>query len=142
MSSVWRVHPRAVPGLCQGSITWRYACSSRFDPSTGLVGNSYAQFLPSDVGHIGHLLLKLLATLKLVTLDTNIGTKGEMRVSNLTIINFVLRFVGPTHERTLVIYMLTIQVGTAIFERAAISYPVSCLGSELLCGFHYSLLFS
>lgn len=82
----------------------------KFDPSTGLVGNSYAQFLPSDVGHVGHILLKLLAMLRLISLEMNVNTKGEMRVSNFTIINFVLRWIGPTHERNLVIYMLTIQV--------------------------------
>eukprot|EP00731_Ephydatia_muelleri_P009439 Em0005g25a len=82
----------------------------KFDPATGLVGNSYAEFLPSEVGPVGHILLKLLAMFGLVSLDTNVGTKGEMRVSNLTIINFVLRVIGPTHERTLVIYMLAIQL--------------------------------
>ena len=83
----------------------------RFDPSTGLVGNSFAQFLPSDVGPLGLLLLRLLAMFRLVTLDTNVTPKGEIRVTNFTIINFVLRIIGPVHERTLVIYMLTIQVG-------------------------------
>lgn len=88
----------------------------RFDPATGLVGNSYAEFLPSEVSPVGHILLKLLAMFGLVSLDMNVGTKGEMRVSNLTIINFVLRVIGPTHERTLVIYMLAIQVGKSYFE--------------------------
>lgn len=60
---------------------------------------------------------------RLVSLDMNVGVKGEeMRVSNLTILNFVLRVIGPTHERTLVIYMLAIQVGRSYFECKLLSY--------------------
>ena len=44
-------------------------------------------------------------------METNVGDKkDEIRVNNLTIINFVLKTIGPTHERTLTLYMLGIQV--------------------------------
>lgn len=59
--------------------------------------------------------------LRLVTMETGVGDKkDEVRINNLTIINFVLRLTGPTHEQTLTLYMLLIQVacsGVAFFIR-------------------------
>ena len=52
-----------------------------------------------------------MSILKLVTMETNVGDKkDEIRVNNLTLINFVLRITGPTHERTLTLYILCIQI--------------------------------
>ena len=75
---------------------------------------SYAQFHPSELGPGGHALLRLLNTFGLVTMETGLGDKkDEMRVNNLTLINLVIKFVGPTHEQTLTCYMLAGQVGPA-----------------------------
>ena len=44
-------------------------------------------------------------------METKVGARREeVRVNNLTLINFVLRLTGPTHEQTLTLYMLLIQV--------------------------------
>lgn len=54
-------------------------------------------------------------------METAVGEKmDEIRVNNLTIINFVLRLTGPTHEQTLTLYVLLLQVacsGVAFFIR-------------------------
>ena len=72
---------------------------------------SYAQFHPSELGQFGSTILNLLSMLRLVAMETNVGDKKDMiRVNNFTLINFVLKVNGPTHERTLTLYMLGIQV--------------------------------
>ena len=69
---------------------------------------SYAQSNPSELGRFGSTLLNLLSMLRLVAMETNVG--DMIRVNNLTLINFVLKVNGPTHKRTLTLYMLGIQV--------------------------------
>jgi UDP-N-acetylglucosamine--dolichyl-phosphate N-acetylglucosaminephosphotransferase len=39
-----------------------------------------------------------------------VGKDGVIEMNNLTIINFVLMLVGPTHERNLTVIMLLFQV--------------------------------
>ena len=84
---------------------------SRFDPSTGLLGMSYAEFPENSLSPGILSLLKLARGLGLVTMETGVGDKKDLvRVNNLTIINFVLKWVGPTHEERLTTYMMAIQV--------------------------------
>ena len=83
----------------------------RFNPKTGLLDMSYAQLPPDQLGPGGGLFLSLVSTLGLAKVERGVGErKKEIRVNNLTIINFVLKFIGPTHERTLTIYMMCMQV--------------------------------
>lgn len=83
----------------------------RYNPSTDLLGMSRVQFHPSQLGPLGSSILSILVMLRLVAMETNVGDKkDEVRINNLTLINLVLKWVGPTHERTLVVYMLAIQV--------------------------------
>ena len=93
----------------------------RFDSRSGLLGISWAQFKRSDLGLWGQLTLDTLSMLRLVTVETGVGDKkDEIRVNNFTIINFVLRLTGPTHEQTLTLYLLLLQVafsGVAFFIR-------------------------
>ena len=88
--------------------------SNRFDRATGLLGMSYAKFPPDQLGPGGAALLKTLSFLGLAKVDWSPPSgkekKGEISVNNLTIINFLLKFIGPTHERTLTIYIMTVQV--------------------------------
>ena len=69
---------------------------------------SYAQFHPSELGKFGSTLLNLLSMLRLVAMETN--KQDMIPVNNFTLINFVLKINGPTHERTLTLYILGIQV--------------------------------
>ena len=72
---------------------------------------SYAQFPPAKLGPGGGVLLHVLDSFGLARVEWSVGpNRDEIRVNNLTIINFVLKFVGPTHERTLTIYIMGIQV--------------------------------
>ncbi len=83
----------------------------RFDPKSGLLGMSHAQFPSDQLGPGGDLFLSVVSKLGLAKVERGLGDKkNEIRVNNLTIINFVLKFIGPTHERTLTIYMMIIQV--------------------------------
>ena len=74
---------------------------------------SFAEFKPSDIGKTGQAVLKVLGMLRLITMETvNQGEKkGYIRVNNLTLINFVIKLIGPVHEATLTTIMLGIQVG-------------------------------
>ena len=93
-------------------ITTPLSLTPRFNRATGLLGMSYAQFHPSEMGPFGEPVLKLLSTLRLISMETDVGPKkDQIRVNNFTIINFVLKLVGPTHEQTLTAYLMGIQVG-------------------------------
>ena len=84
----------------------------RLDRKTGKLGMSFAQFHSSEIGPFGRAILRLLRTFRLVTMETNVGeNKDEIRVNNLTIINLVLKACGQTHEQTLTLYLMGIQVG-------------------------------
>lgn len=83
----------------------------RFNHSTGLLGMSYAQFRPSEVSPLTLGILKLASTFGVITMETEVGEDKDMiRINNLTVINFVIKCVGPCHEQTLTIYMMAIQV--------------------------------
>ena len=85
--------------------------TNRFDGKTNLLGMSYAQFPPDQLGPGGDLFLKVVHMFGLAKVEWGVGDSGkDVRVNNLTLINFVLKFVGPTHEQTLTIYMMIIQV--------------------------------
>ena len=72
---------------------------------------SYAQFKQDELGPGGGPLLKLLHMLRLVAMETGVGEKkDEIRVNNLTLINFVIKFVGPQREDRLTAILLAIQV--------------------------------
>ncbi|XP_003391111.1 PREDICTED: UDP-N-acetylglucosamine--dolichyl-phosphate N-acetylglucosaminephosphotransferase-like, partial [Amphimedon queenslandica] len=91
----------------------------KFDRATGLLGMSYAKFSPDQMGPGGAALLKTLSFLRLAKVEWSPPSgkekKAEISVNNLTIINYLLKFIGPTHERTLTIYIMTVQVvGTII----------------------------
>ena len=75
---------------------------------------SYAKFSPDELGPGGAALLKTLSFFRLAKVEwskpVGKGKKAEITVNNLTIINFMLKFIGPTHESTLTVYILLVQV--------------------------------
>ena len=72
---------------------------------------SYATFPVEELGPVGGAFLKTVHWFGLADVQwVMIDKKHQISVNNLTIINFVLKFIGPTHERTLTIYMILIQV--------------------------------
>ncbi|XP_063291870.1 UDP-N-acetylglucosamine--dolichyl-phosphate N-acetylglucosaminephosphotransferase [Pelobates fuscus] len=83
----------------------------RLDPSTGKLGMSYSKFKAKDLSGIGSLAIKVTETLGVVDVRREQGEDGEfMEINNMTLINFVLKFIGPTHERNLTVLLLFIQV--------------------------------
>jgi UDP-N-acetylglucosamine--dolichyl-phosphate N-acetylglucosaminephosphotransferase len=91
----------------------------RLNRKSGLLGISWAQFNPSHLSPLGRLTLSILQTFRLVTTEAA-SEEGEIRINNLTIINFLLRLTGPTHEQTLTVRVLLLQVacsGIAFFIR-------------------------
>lgn len=83
----------------------------RFNPDTGLLGMSYSVFKMSDLHPLGKLLLSVFSLLRLVTVEEGVGEdKKSTRVNNLTLINFVIKVMGPLHERTLTIIIMGIQI--------------------------------
>ena len=91
---------------CSSSLS-----SFRFNRSTELLEMSYAQFKLEEFRRGGGVLLKVLHMFGLVAMETGVGEKkDEVRVNNLTLINFVIKFVGPQREDRLTAIMLAIQV--------------------------------
>ena len=59
----------------------------------------------------GWLAVRICGLVGVIEIKEGIGEdEDEMECSNFTIINLVLKLIGPTHERTLTIIMLLIQV--------------------------------
>jgi len=83
----------------------------KFNPETGKLGMSYAVFKTSDLRPLGKFILSVFSLLRLVQVETGVGEdKKSTRVNNFTLINFVIKILGPLHERTLTTIMLLIQV--------------------------------
>ncbi|XP_071806356.1 UDP-N-acetylglucosamine--dolichyl-phosphate N-acetylglucosaminephosphotransferase-like [Asterias amurensis] len=103
----------------------------KFNPETDKVGMSYTKFKTKDVNIIGKLILKIFGVLRLIEIREGLGEDGEYtECNNFTIINFVLKLVGPTHEARLTTYMLIIQVFGSIvaftirYQLARVFYDV------------------
>ncbi|KAM8927298.1 UDP-N-acetylglucosamine--dolichyl-phosphate N-acetylglucosaminephosphotransferase [Pelodytes ibericus] len=83
----------------------------RLDTSTGKLGMSYSKFKTKELSRIGELAVKVSETLHVVDVRRAQGEDGEfMEINNMTLINFVLKLIGPTHERNLTLLLLLIQV--------------------------------
>ena len=86
---------------------------NRFNPETDKLEPSVVQFGDKDLGAISRLIFKVFTTFRLIKVrkiedKDNKGLNYE--ATNFTIINFALNILGPTHERTLTIILLIVQV--------------------------------
>lgn len=88
----------------------------RFNPDTGKVGMSYSKFKSKDLSKLGHLILKVAELLRVLDVRReNKDGDDYIECNNMTLINLVLKILGPTHERNLTVIMLIIQVmGSAV----------------------------
>ncbi|XP_017557248.1 UDP-N-acetylglucosamine--dolichyl-phosphate N-acetylglucosaminephosphotransferase isoform X4 [Pygocentrus nattereri] len=88
----------------------------RLQADTGKLGMSYSKFKQKDLGKLGQLVLKVAEALWL--LEVRRGQEGDdefIECNNMTLINLVLKILGPIQERNLTAIMLLIQVlGSAI----------------------------
>ncbi|RCN29135.1 glycosyltransferase, group 4 family [Ancylostoma caninum] len=88
----------------------------KFDPESDTVGMSKAEFKESDLKLLGTFTLKLFSAFGLLHSRT-FERDGErwQEINNLTVLNLVLKFAGPLHERTLTNVLLSIQVVCSLF---------------------------
>ena len=88
-----------------------FVFSPRYDSKTDLLSMSYTKFKKQDIGILGRIILRIFHTLRLIDLKENIGENEDyIECSNMTIITLLLKALGPTHECSLTIYLLVIQV--------------------------------
>jgi len=97
----------------------------KYDPATDKVGMSMSVFKESDLRWPGGFLLCAASSLRLVHLR-RFERDGErwMECNNLTIINLCLKMIGPMHERSLTIALLSLQVACSILA-FVIRYPLA-----------------
>ena len=79
-----------------------------FDARTGLVSNSYATLVEAELSRPGRATLWLLRTFRLAKVLPP-DESGVTRVSNLTLINLSLYWMGPCREDVLCTRMLAFQ---------------------------------
>ncbi|XP_005988202.1 UDP-N-acetylglucosamine--dolichyl-phosphate N-acetylglucosaminephosphotransferase isoform X2 [Latimeria chalumnae] len=83
----------------------------RLNPDTGKLGMSYSKFKTKDLSRLGDILLKVTETLRVVDVRRGVDDDGGYtECNNLTLINFILKLIGSTHERTLTIILLLVQI--------------------------------
>uniref|UniRef100_A0A674HFZ3 UDP-N-acetylglucosamine--dolichyl-phosphate N-acetylglucosaminephosphotransferase n=1 Tax=Taeniopygia guttata TaxID=59729 RepID=A0A674HFZ3_TAEGU len=83
----------------------------RLNPSTGKLEMSYSKFKTKNLSVLGTSILKVVKILHIVDVRSGTDENGEYtECSNMTLINFVIKLIGPTHERNLTLLLLLIQV--------------------------------
>ncbi|XP_063959592.1 UDP-N-acetylglucosamine--dolichyl-phosphate N-acetylglucosaminephosphotransferase-like [Lytechinus pictus] len=83
----------------------------KFDPQSDTLGMSYSRFKMKNLGFIGRLAVRVCGLVGVIHIKEGVGEdKDETECSNFTILNLVLKIMGPMHERNLVLVMLFIQV--------------------------------
>ncbi|XP_015505102.1 UDP-N-acetylglucosamine--dolichyl-phosphate N-acetylglucosaminephosphotransferase isoform X3 [Parus major] len=81
------------------------------NPDTGKLEMSYSKFKTKSLSALGTNILKVVKILHLVDVRSGTDEDGEYtECSNMTLINFVIKLIGPTHERNLTLLLLLIQV--------------------------------
>jgi UDP-N-acetylglucosamine--dolichyl-phosphate N-acetylglucosaminephosphotransferase len=80
-----------------------------FDQSTGYVTNSYMEYKVEELRPAGRAVHWLLKTFRLARVHPP-GSDGTVRVSNLTLINFVLFLFGSCREDVLCRRLLILQL--------------------------------
>jgi len=77
---------------------------------------------------LGKLVLRVFQLLRLAKVVD--GEEGEVEVNNLTLINLVLLWRGPTHEEALTRCLLVLQV-VGTLAAFTIRYPLASLFYDL-----------
>ncbi|NXQ21036.1 GPT acetylglucosaminephosphotransferase, partial [Peucedramus taeniatus] len=81
------------------------------NPSTGKLEMSYSKFKTKTLSVLGTSILKVVKILHVVDVRSGTDEDGEYtECNNMTLINFVIKLIGPTHERNLTLLLLLIQV--------------------------------
>ncbi|NXW58272.1 GPT acetylglucosaminephosphotransferase, partial [Eurystomus gularis] len=81
------------------------------NPRTGKLEMSYSKFKTKSLSALGTNILKAVKFLHVVDVRSGTDEDGEYtECSNMTLINFVIKLIGPIHERNLTLLLLLIQV--------------------------------
>eukprot|EP00931_Biecheleriopsis_adriatica_P066156 TRINITY_DN40561_c0_g1_i1.p1 TRINITY_DN40561_c0_g1~~TRINITY_DN40561_c0_g1_i1.p1 ORF type:complete len:459 (+),score=76.17 TRINITY_DN40561_c0_g1_i1:44-1420(+) len=83
-----------------------------FLAADGVVANSYAEFNPQELKPLGKVVFGVLKTLRLVHIQPG-TSEGLVKMSNLTLINFVLYVGGPCREDMLCCRLLALQLASS-----------------------------
>ena len=87
-----------------------FSYNYRLNRDTGLLETSVFQFKEKSLNSIGRLVLNVYQTFGLIRVEKANEDAEMFESTNCTLINYVLKLVGPTHENTLVIYLMALQV--------------------------------
>jgi len=77
---------------------------------------SYSKFKTKNLSFLGTFILKVADSLQLVTVRQSEHEDGAFtECNNMTLINLLLKVVGPMHERNLTLLLLLLQIlGSAV----------------------------
>eukprot|EP00794_Sanderia_malayensis_P011183 gene11183-12357_t len=82
-----------------------------YNEKTDRLEMSMSVFKTSDLGLIGRLIIRIAAALQLLHVKNGVGEDGKfMEINNMTLINLLIKFIGPVHEMKLTICLLALQV--------------------------------
>ncbi|GAB1603159.1 UDP-N-acetylglucosamine--dolichyl-phosphate N-acetylglucosaminephosphotransferase-like [Argonauta hians] len=83
----------------------------KYDMKADKVGMSLMSLDRQEVSTIGMAMLRFLSVFRLVHFhETKSDKTSLIECNNLTLLNLILFYTGPIHERTLVIILLSIQI--------------------------------
>ncbi|NWI69048.1 GPT acetylglucosaminephosphotransferase, partial [Todus mexicanus] len=93
-------------------LDYSFNVSFRLNPRTGKLEMSYSKFKTKSLSALGTNILKVaVKVLHIVDVRSGIDEDGEYtECNNMTLINFVIKLIGPTHEQNLTLLLLLIQV--------------------------------
>lgn len=88
-----------------------YISCCRYDPKVDKVGMSTTTFDYKKLNILGKLSVTIFRSLFLLEVKEEVREdKQYIECNNMTLINLVLKFCGPLHEKTLVTILLVLQV--------------------------------
>lgn len=90
--------------------------SFRYDPKSDKVEMSKTTFKYGNLNILGKLSVTVFRMLFLLEVKEGVGEDNQyLECNNMTLINLVLKFCGPLHEKTLVTLLLSLQVKSFFF---------------------------
>jgi len=98
-----------------------------YDPATDKLVMSYAQFDEAELGRGGRAVVALLTFLRIGKIER---AGSNVKMSNLTLINYALFLLGPTHEARLTTLLLAFQAVCSVlgllvrYQLASLLYDV------------------
>ena len=84
---------------------------SRYNEKTEKLEMSKAVFKKTELSFLGRLVITIAGKLGLLHVKDNLGEdKERIEINNMTLINLVIKFIGPVHESTLTVILMVVQV--------------------------------